>query len=140
MKSKQKALALYQGGRQPHNVWWLGLLVQRRQENATFALFRRGDFDLGIGGQTAVEGGERRLYFAAQVLHKHLRLTRLLESCVIFVAPEVKVFRQVLVGIAEAVRAFNPYLFAAYLFAQGRQYAPFIGDTIDRPAAFVVPN
>src|SRR5260221_5813919 len=95
--------ALYQGGRQPHNVWWLGLLVQRRQENATFALFRRGDFDLGIGGQTAVEGGERRLYFAAQVLHKHLRLTRLLESCVIFVAPEVKVFSQVLVGIAEAV-------------------------------------
>ena len=109
-----------------------------RQANTAFALFRGDDLDLGIGGQTRIQGGERRLHLAAHVLHEHPRLTRLFERRVILVAPDVEIVRQVLVGVAEAVRALHPHLLAAHLLAQRRQHAPFVGDAVDRPTVFVV--
>jgi hypothetical protein len=66
------------------------------------AVFGGDDLDAHIGGQTSIQGGERGLHLAGQVLHKHARFTRLFERRVILVTPDIEILRQVLIGVAEA--------------------------------------
>ena len=59
---------------------------------------------------------------------------------VILLAARIEVLRQILVGIAEAIRALHPQFLASHLLAQRRQHTPFVGDAVDAATVLVVDH
>src|SRR3954468_16817613 len=83
------------------------------------------------GWQALVELGQCRVHLLSQAVDERAGVERQVERLIMAAALRVEVGRQVLVGVAVAVRACHPHLLAAQLVAQGFEGANFVGDAVD---------
>ena len=105
---------------------------QRGQADPAPAL--AGDADVRVARQALVELGQCRVHLLSQAVDERAGVERQVERLIMAGALRVEVGRQVLVGVAVAVRACHPHLLAAQLVAQGFEGANFVGDAVDARA------
>ena len=105
------------------------LFLQRRERDPSAAALE--DANIRVAGQAAVERGERLGHLCPHARDKSACVPRQPEGGVMFVPPDLEIRGQILVGVAVAIRAFDPDLLAAQLLAQRLQRADLIGDPVD---------
>ena len=105
------------------------LLFQRCQRNPPAAALE--DANIGVGGQAGIERRERLGHLCLHACNEGVGIPGKSEGGIVFVPSDLEVRRQILVGIAIAIGAFDPDFLATQLLAQRLQRANLVGDPVD---------
>jgi hypothetical protein len=105
------------------------LLFQRRQCDPPAAALE--DANIGVGGQPGIECGERLGHVCLHARNESVCVPGKPEGGIVFGPLGLEVGRQILVGIAIAIGAFDPDFLATQLLAQRLQRANLTGDPAD---------
>ena len=105
------------------------LLFQRRKCDPPTAALE--DANKGVRGQPGIERGERRGHVCLHARNESVGVPGKPEGGIVFGPSGLEVRRQILVGIAIAIGAFDPDFLATQLLAQCLQRANLIGDPVD---------
>jgi len=82
-------------------------------------------------GQCPVEGRKRRDHLLSQLIHERFGLVRLPQGLVVLLPLFLKIFGEVIIGIALLVGTHDPQLTATQSLAQDLQHTEFVVHAVD---------